>query len=329
VVSTFQRVANEHELELLFVDDRSRDRSLAILLRLRELDPRVKVIHLSRNFGHQIAVTAGVDHATGDAVVLIDADLQDPPEVILDMLDKWYEGYKVVYGVRTARRGETLFKRATAGFFYRLLSRLTDLELPLDTGDFRLMDRVVVDALRNMREESRYVRGMVSWLGFCQCGVEYSRDTRFAGETKNSLAKMMRFAINGITSFSEVPLLLSSWLGALLTVVGLGLLAYVFMGKIADSQATDSRWAAVLALVTFLGGVQLLSLGIIGQYLGRVYREVKGRPLYVVESAWGFSETQSGAHRAVRSEPQSRVEPGRRGARSVRSGQGSLQDRSS
>lgn len=276
----------EFELELVFVNDGSTDRSLEILLALRERDPRVKVLHFSRNFGHQIAVTAGLDHAAGDVVVVIDADLQDPPEVILQMLDKWREGCKVVYGVRAERRGESLFKRATAKLFYRLLGKLSDVRIPLDAGDFRLLDRVVVEGLRRMPEESRYLRGMVSWLGYRQCGIPYVRDPRYAGETKYTLTKMLRFAFNGITSFSEKPLVLAGWMGVFATLMGFLYLLYIVAGKLMQPESVVSGWASMIGVVIFFGGVQLLFLGVLGQYVGRVYREVKRRPLYVLEDVW-------------------------------------------
>jgi glycosyltransferase involved in cell wall biosynthesis len=291
VAQTFQTLADEVALELLFVDDGSSDRSLEILLRLREHDPRVKVIHLSRNFGHQIAVTAGVDHATGDAVVLIDADLQDPPELIAEMLRKWREGYKVVYGVREQRNGESAFKLLSARWFYRALAGMSEVDIPLDAGDFRLMDRVVVDGLRRMREESRYMRGMVSWLGYRQCGVPYTRAARYAGSTTHTLPRMARFALNGITSFSEAPLLVLTWAGAAVTLCGLVFLAYVAADKLLLNAArSGDGWASLMATVIFFGGVQLLSVGVLGQYLGRVHREVKRRPLYMIAGTWGVSD---------------------------------------
>ena len=304
VVATFEHVAQQLDFELVFVNDGSSDRSLDIVLALRERDPRVKVIHLSRNFGHQIAVTAGIDHARGDAVVLIDSDLQDPPEVILEMLQKWREGYKVVYGIRAQRRGESRFKLLTAQWFYRALDALSEVKIPLDTGDFRLMDRVVVEGLREMREESRYLRGMVSWLGFPQCGVAYTRDPRFAGETRYPLFKMMRLAMNGLTSFSESPLVVSAWIGALVTLIGAFSLAYIVVGKLLHPEMLESGWASLMATVIFFGGVQLLSLGVLGQYLGRVYREVKRRPLYVVEASWGLQDVaRPTALRSMNSQP--------------------------
>lgn len=277
-------LAGEFQLEMVFVNDGSTDRTQEILTTLHQRDPRVKVLQFSRNFGHQIAVTAGLDHATGDIAVVIDADLQDPPEVILSMLAKWREGYQVVYGVRAERKGENAFKLVTAKAFYRILGRLSDVPIPLDTGDFRLMDRTVVEGLRGMREESRYIRGMVSWLGFRQCGVTYSRDPRYAGKTKYTLHKMVRFAFNGITSFSEKPLILAGWLGLIITAGGFIFLAYIIASRILRPWTVVSGWASLMGVVIFFGGVQLLSLGILGQYVGRIYREVKRRPLYVLES---------------------------------------------
>lgn len=293
-VAALTPAATGFDLELVFVDDGSSDRSLEILLALRERDPRVKILHFSRNFGHQIAVTAGVDHARDGVVVIIDADLQDPPEAVLRMIEKWREGYKVVYGVRAKRRGESLFKRFTAKLFYRIIGCLSDVRLPHDSGDFRLLDPAVVTALRSMREESRYVRGMVSWLGFRQYGLEYERDARYAGKTKYPLRKMIRFALNGIASFSEKPLIFAGYGGAVITLAGFAYLVHVVVGKILHPETTVSGWASLSAIIVFFGGIQLLSLGIIGQYVGRIYREVKGRPLYVIEDMWG-----NAAHPAV------------------------------
>jgi dolichol-phosphate mannosyltransferase len=276
--------------ELLFVDDGSQDRTLERVLALRGQDPRVKLLRFSRNFGHQIAVTAGLDHAVGQVVVIIDADLQDPPEVILQMLAKWQEGFKVVYGVRAERRGETAFKLFTARCFYRLLGRLSETPLPLDTGDFRLMDRQVVDQLNTLREGSRYIRGMVAWLGFAQCGLSYVRDPRLAGRTKYNLRKMIAFAMNGITSFSERPLIFAGWFGFMVTMVGFALVGYIVVSKLKHPSASVSGWASLMSMVLIFGGVQLLSLGILGQYVGRIYREVKHRPLYILEQRWGIGD---------------------------------------
>lgn len=279
--------------ELILVDDGSRDRSAEIIAELHEKDPRVKGISFSRNFGFQEAVTAGMDHAQGDAVVLTDADLQDPPEVILEMIAKWREGYDVVYGVRSEREGETWFKLVTAKLFYRLIHRITSVNIPLDTGDFRLMDRRVVDAICNMRERNRFLRGMVPWVGFKQTGVYFKRAPRFAGEAKySSVRRMVRFAMNAITSFSYVPLQMATVLG--FTIAGISavaILIVVGLRLFAPHELTGQ--ATTLVAVLFLGGVQLISLGIIGEYLGRIYDEVKGRPLYLIDKTWGIEKAKS------------------------------------
>ncbi len=275
--------------ELVYVDDGSRDATRTLLRELQAADAHVRLVLLSRNFGHQLAVTAGIDHARGAAVVLIDADLQDPPEVIETMLARWREGYQVVYGVRSERQGETAFKRATARVFYRLLNRLADVDIPLDTGDFRLMDRQVVEALRSMPERDRFLRGMVSWAGFRATAVPYRREPRLAGESKYPLWKMVRFAVDGILSFSHSPLRLATWIGV--AASGLALLGMVY--AIAMRLFTDvwvPGWTLLFVAVTFFGGVQLLSLGIIGEYVGRIYSESKRRPLYLVAERVGFDD---------------------------------------
>ncbi|GLC27163.1 glycosyltransferase family 2 protein [Roseisolibacter agri] len=275
------------DYELLYVDDGSRDETATILGALQATDPQVRVLLLSRNFGHQIAISAGIEHASGDAVVLIDADLQDPPEVVLEMVQRWREGFDVAYGVRVDRLGETAFKRATAKIFYRALNRFSDTEIPLDVGDFRLMDRAVVDALISMPERARFIRGMVSWVGFKQVAVPYTRAPRFAGETKYPLVKMLRLAVDGLTSFSLVPLRLASWVGIL--SAGIALLGVIF--AIATRLLTDRwvpGWAALFVAVTFFGGIQLLALGVVGEYVGRIYAEAKRRPLYLLRSRLGF-----------------------------------------
>ncbi len=278
--------------ELVLVNDGSRDRTPEIMRELHARDPRVKVIDFARNFGHQIAVTAGMDYARGDAVVLIDADLQDPPELILDMLKKWREGYEIVYAVRTERKGETWFKQFTAKLFYRIIYKITDINIPMDTGDFRLMDRKVVNALKTMREKHRFLRGMSVWVGFRQTGVNYVRAERYAGETKYPFKKMLKFALDGITSFSYLPLQLATYIGfaaALLAVIGIVITVIL---RLSGSQAFYGQ-ASTLVSVLFLGGVQLISLGIIGEYLGRIYDEVKGRPLYIVREVLGFEENNA------------------------------------
>ncbi|MCB8967106.1 MAG: glycosyltransferase family 2 protein [Chloroflexota bacterium] len=278
--------------ELVLVDDGSRDRSAAIIAELHAADPRVKGISFSRNFGFQEAVTAGLDYAQGDAVILTDADLQDPPEVIPEMIAKWREGYDVVYGVRESREGETWFKLMTAKVFYRLIHRITSVNIPLDTGDFRLMDRRVVDSLRRMHERNRFLRGMVPWVGYRQTGVYFKRAPRFAGEAKySSVRRMFKFAMNAITSFSYLPLQLATYLG--FTIAGISAIAIVIvilLRLFAPHELTGQ--ATTLVAVLFLGGVQLISLGIIGEYLGRIYDEVKGRPLYLVDKTWGVEKDE-------------------------------------
>ena len=275
------------DLEVVYVDDGSRDATPELLRELQREDPRVRVVYFSRNFGHQIAVTAGIEHAAGDAVVLIDADLQDPPDVIPTMVARWREGYQVAYGVRADREGETAFKRATAKTFYRVLNRLSDTEIPLDTGDFRLMDRAVVDALQHMPERDRFVRGMVSWLGFRQTAVPYSRAARFAGDSKYPLFKMLRFAVDGVASFSVLPLRAVAYLGfAVSGLASLGIVYALVLRLFTDDWVTG--WTAIFISVMFLGGVQLLSIGVIGEYVGRIYGESKRRPLYVVDGRLGF-----------------------------------------
>lgn len=267
--------------ELIFIDDGSRDTSLAQLAAFAAKDPCVRVIKFSRNFGHQIAISAGIDHARGDCVAIIDADLQDPPEVIASMVEQWRKGFDVVYGVRSDRAGETRMKLWTAAAFYRLLGRLTNIHIPANVGDFRLMSRRVVDQVKNLREKDRFVRGLVSWVGFSQTGVVYSRDARFAGETKYPFRKMLKFSFDGITSFSTVPLKLATWLGTATALLAVLYLISVFIQKILGY--TVEGWATIMVAVLFIGSVQLICLGILGEYLGRVFNEVKPRPMYVVE----------------------------------------------
>lgn len=293
LLDTLEQLRDDLDYEVVFVDDGSTDRTRDVLRELCSGNPRVRVVELARNFGHQLAITAGLDHARGDAVVVIDSDLQDPPEVIGDMVERWRKGFKVVYGVRTARPGEGRFKLATARGFYRLVDRLSDVSLPHDAGDFRLLDRAVVDVLRHMREENRYLRGMVSWTGFPQCAVEYERDPRHAGETKYTLGKMVRLALDGITSFSEKPLRVATQLGLLITLASVALLVYIVVAHYTDPRNSIRGWPSIMVALLFLGGVQLLSIGILGEYVGRIYRETKRRPLYVVGELVNFDERPS------------------------------------
>lgn len=270
--------------EIVVVNDGSSDDTLARLREQMRSRSGMVVVSLSRNFGHQLAATAGIDIASGDAVILMDGDLQDPPELIAAFVEKWREGYDVVYAVRRSRRGESLFKVLTARFFYRLVRRMTKVDIPVDTGDFRLMSRRVVEALKRSPERHRFLRGMVSWVGFRQVGVPYDRDERHSGTTKYPLGKMIRFAIDGITSFSDAPLRLASYLGFCSSGVAFVYAIVVIVSKLisVNPPAYTPGWASTIVAVIFLGGVQLIGIGIVGEYLGRIYDEVKGRPIYLV-----------------------------------------------
>lgn len=286
--------AMDEPYELILVNDGSQDASLERASALSSADPRVKLINFSRNFGHQAAITAGMDHSSGQAVVVIDADLQDPPEFIPELVAKWREGFDIVYAVRSSRRGETFFKRVTASAFYRLIRRITNVDIPLDTGDFRLMSRPAVDALGRIREKHRYVRGLVSWVGFRQTGVPFIRDERFAGETKYPLKKMLKFALDGITGFSFLPLQLASYLGFATSLVAFSGIALV-VGLRLFTSVTIPGWASLMVCTLLLGGIQLITLGIIGEYLGRIYDEVKQRPLYIVRDLFNLTPTAKGS----------------------------------
>jgi dolichol-phosphate mannosyltransferase len=279
---------NQLNYELILINDGSTDKTAEIARALCSRNKNVKLVNFSRNFGHQIAITAGMDKATGQVVVIIDADLQDPPEVILTMIEKWREGYQVVYGTRKKRKGEGFFKLLTAKLFYRTLRKMTNIDIPVDTGDFRLMDKNVVNQLKGMREKSRFVRGMVSWVGFKQCKVEYVREKRFAGETKYPFKKMLKFAVDGILSFSRIPLRLSSFFGFISSAVSFIFIIYGLIIKYIFPERAISGWTSLFIAILFLGGVQLICAGILGEYIGLIYEEIKGRPLYITEEEINF-----------------------------------------
>jgi dolichol-phosphate mannosyltransferase len=279
--------------EIVFVNDGSRDKTAQMVYEICNKDNTIKFIDFARNFGHQTAITAGMDFSEGESVVVIDADLQDPPELIPKMIEKWRAGYDVVYGQRASRKGETLFKKFTAKVFYRFLRSMTDVDIPVDTGDFRLIDRKVCDALKLVNERNRYIRGIISWLGFKQVGIEFHREKRFAGETKYPLKKMLKFALDAITSFSYKPLKLASYAGMFLSFASFIYLLIVLYTKLFVPQVTQSGWASTIAVNLFFNGITLMILGIIGEYIGRIYDEAKGRPLYIVKQTKNFSEDKS------------------------------------
>jgi dolichol-phosphate mannosyltransferase len=280
---------NKISYEFIFVNDGSTDKTIDILTQIANEDKRTKVVSFARNFGHQNAVTAGIDYACGDAIVIIDADLQDPPELIPQMIDKWREGYDVVYGKRKTRKGETFFKLITAKYFYRFLNYVSDIDIPKDTGDFRIIDRKVADVFRNMTERNRFIRGMMSWVGFRQTYVEYERDERFAGETKYPLKKMLKFASDGIIAFSSKPLRLVTNCGFFCVLISIGLLLYSIIVKVMGHQI-GTGWASIMVAISFFSGIQLLGLGIIGQYIARIYDESKNRPIYIVKETINMDE---------------------------------------
>ncbi|NDJ16343.1 glycosyltransferase family 2 protein [Myxacorys almedinensis] len=290
------------EVEVILVNDGSRDRSLYLLRDLYQKDPRICYLSLARNFGHQIAVTAGLNFVQGQAIVVMDADLQDPPELILEMVEKWQQGYDVVYAQRSARRKEGWFKRMTAYWFYRILKRLADVDIPTDTGDFCLMDRRVVDILNAMPERNRYIRGLRSWIGFSQTAVQFERNPRYAGEVKYTFKKSLSLAINGLVSFSRIPLRLSTYIGALSALLSLVMMLLVLYWRIFVPSSPLTGLTMIIMAIFFFGAVQLISIGILGEYIGRIYEEVKGRPLYTLSEVAGglperfTSENSDSAH---------------------------------
>ena len=286
------------DAEILFVDDCSWDGSYELLADLGARDPHVRVIRFARNFGHQVAITAGLDHAAGDAVIVMDADLQDPPEVVPELVARWQEGYEVVYAVRKRRSGESWLKRKTAAWFYRVLRRVASVQMPLDTGDFRLVDRRAVDAFRSMRERARYVRGMFSWVGFRQIGVPYERPERFAGEPKYSFRKSLTLAVDGVVSFSNAPLRLALVVGFVFSTLAFVVGAFAIAAKLAGAFVVPG-WTSILVVVSLLGGIQLIVMGMLGLYIGRIYEEVKARPIYVVRETVGFRDAPAPATSSV------------------------------
>jgi polyisoprenyl-phosphate glycosyltransferase len=290
--------ALDGDAEAILVDDGSRDRTYERMLEAAREEPRLRLVRLSRNFGHQIALTAGVDVADGDAVIVLDADLQDPPEVVLELAARWREGYDVVYAVREAREGETRFKRTTASAFYRAFNRISEVQVPLDVGDFRLVDRRALDVFSQMRESNRFVRGMFSWIGLRQTGVAYTRQERFAGETKYPLRKMLRFAATGVISFSGAPLRAALNLGFFVSFVAFALGIWSVIVKVSGLYEVPG-WTSIVVVTTFIGGIQLIVLGVIGEYIGDIHAEVKRRPLYVVSELENFPDVRPLPPRAI------------------------------
>ncbi|MGM9819265.1 MAG: glycosyltransferase family 2 protein [Candidatus Onthomorpha sp.] len=280
MTKTLSKISPDYEI--IYINDCSKDQTLLRIKELAAKDPHVKYLSFSRNFGHQIAVSAGLDYCSGKAVVIIDGDLQDPPELIEQMYEKYKEGYKVVYARRTSREGETWFKKATAKIFYRLLASMTSIDIPVDVGDFRLIDQVIVKHLRNMPEKSKYIRGQISWIGYKQTFVNYHRDARIYGKTNYPLKKMLRFALDGITAFSDKPLKIASGLGIVAAIVSLLALVYALVAHFCFNS-TITGWTSLILSVLFIGGVQLITIGIIGEYIARINNDVRNRPLYILE----------------------------------------------
>lgn len=279
--------------EIIFVNDGSKDKTREYAIEICKEDKNIKFIDFARNFGHQTAITAGMDYSVGQAVVVIDADLQDPPEVIPEMIEKWKEGYDVVYGQRIKREGETFFKKLTAKVFYRTLNKMTDVEIPVDTGDFRLIDRKVCDALKQVDEKNRYIRGIISWLGFTSSAVPFVRKERFAGTTKYPLKKMLKFASDAIISFSYKPLKIATFSGFFISIASFIYLIVTIILKLIGVTTTVEGWASLFAVMLFFNGIILLFLGIIGEYIGRIYDEAKNRPLYVIREIVNFDKDKT------------------------------------
>lgn len=279
------------EYEIIFVNDYSRDNSLEIIKDLYNRDKHIRYLSFSRNFGHQIAVSAGLDYSKGEAVVIIDGDLQDPPELIPDMYSKYKEGYKVVYAKRKSRKGETWFKKISSKIFYRILQRLTSIDIPVDVGDFRLIDKKIVKHLRDMPEKSKYIRGQIAWMGYRQTYVEYIRDPRLYGETGYPLRKMIRFAIDGITSFSDKPLKIATGLGLIVSFISFLVILYALIAHF-YLNITITGWTSLIISIMFIGGIQLITIGIIGEYISRINNDIRNRPLYIIEESSSQEEKE-------------------------------------
>jgi glycosyltransferase involved in cell wall biosynthesis len=294
---TYTRIKNtlsvNQHYEMLFINDGSRDATLHLLNKISEEDKHVKVLSLSRNFGHQAAVSAGIQYCTGDIAIIIDADLQDPPELIPEMIKKYKEGNcNVVYGVREERKGETFFKKLTAKWYYKLINALSETKMPLDAGDFRLIDRKVINEFRKLKEKNKYIRGIISWIGFKQVPIYYSRDSRIQGNSKYSLSKMIKFALTGLLYFTKKPLQLAISLGFISILIGLGLIVYVVIAKLSNTIYTVQGWTSTLIVIIFFGGVQLLTVGVLGEYIGSIFDEVKNRPEYIIDEKINFKENE-------------------------------------
>ncbi len=296
IMETYKRISEvmmkvDGDYEIILVNDGSQDSTEKIAKEICLLDPKVKFLNFSRNFGHQLAVTAGMDYSKGDGVILIDADLQDPPELMLDMIDKYNEGYDIVYAIRKKRKGETFLKKATAKLFYKFLRKMTEVEIPADVGDFRLISRPVCDSLLQIRERNRFIRGLVSWTGYKSIGIEYVRESRFAGESKYPLRKMIQFSKDGITSFSAKPLRLSSFAGFILAMLGFLYAIYVIIGKFLYNNSIEG-WTTLIVLLMIISGFNLISIGILGEYIARIYDEAKARPLYIIKEFINIEEVE-------------------------------------
>jgi dolichol-phosphate mannosyltransferase len=275
------------DYEMIFVNDGSTDQSMEKLLKLSQSNPRIKIIELSRNFGHQIAITAGLDHANGQAIVIMDGDLQHPPEVIPELIQKWKEGYELIYTIRKETKDASYFKRISSSVFYWLINKIGDIPIPKYGADFRLIDRKVLESMKLLRERSRFMRGLFNWVGYSQTGVEFKADVRYAGVTKYSLKKMIQFALDGIVSFSSFPLRISTYFGFVISIISFIYAAFAIYARLFTNIVLPG-WTSILVAVLFLGGVQLITIGLLGEYIGRIYNEVKQRPLYIIRNKFGF-----------------------------------------